>query len=102
MGALPLVMQATVVIPTHAHASTVDLAIESALAQTVRDLEIVVIGDGASDELRAAVRRTLADPRVRFIDLPKTASRAEEARHEVLLASQAPFACYLGDDDLLL
>jgi glycosyltransferase involved in cell wall biosynthesis len=92
----------TVIIPTHNHATTVDLAVESALNQTVSDLDVVVIGDGVTDDTRDAVRSVLGDDRVRFLDRPKSRSRAEATRHEVLSSVCSPFVCYLGDDDLLL
>jgi hypothetical protein len=92
----------TVILPTHDHASTVDLAGQSVLGQSVRSLELVVIGDGATAEVRAAVLPLLADKRVRFIDRPKAPSRAELVRHEVLAEATSPYVCYLGDDDIML
>lgn len=92
----------TVILPTHDHASTVDLAGQSVLGQSVRSLELVVIGDGATPEVRAAVVPLLSDKRVRFIDRPKTPSRAELVRHEVLAEATSPYVCYLGDDDIML
>jgi hypothetical protein len=92
---------ALVIVPTHDHASTLDLAVSSALEQTVADLEVVVIGDGVGDDTREVMSRLMgSDDRVRFVDRPKSPSRGEEARHEVILASAAPVVTYLGDDDL--
>jgi GalNAc5-diNAcBac-PP-undecaprenol beta-1,3-glucosyltransferase len=96
--ATPLV---TVIIPTHDHASTLDLAIGSVLTQSVDSLELVVIGDGVGDDTRD-VMAGLADPRIRFVDEPKTPSRAELTRHRVLKSAASNFACYLGDDDVML
>jgi len=94
---------AMVVIPTHDHASTLDLAVASALEQTVADLDIVVVGDGVGDDTRAVMDGLCrADARVRFVDRPKGASRNEVARHEVVAAAAAPVVTYLGDDDLFL
>ena len=93
--------RALVIVPTHDHASTLDLAVRSALEQTVAELEVVVIGDGVGDDTREVMSRLIADDdRVRFVDRPKSPSRGEEARHEVILASAAPVVTYLGDDDL--
>ena len=92
----------TVILPTHDHASTVDLAGQSVLGQSVRSLELVVIGDGATPEVKAAVVPLLSDKRVRFIDRPKASSRAELVRHEVLAEATSPYVCYLGDDDIML
>jgi hypothetical protein len=68
----------------------------------VRSLELVVIGDGATAEVKAAVRPLLSDERVRFIERPKTSSRAELVRHEVLAEARSRYVCYLGDDDIML
>ena len=61
-----------------------------------------MIGDGATAEVREALVPLLANPRVRFIDRPKTSSRAELVRHEVLTQATSPYVCYLGDDDIML
>ena len=92
----------TVIIPTHSHADTVDLACRSVLTQSVRQLELVVIGDGVTPEVRAAIAALPADERVRFIDGPKSSSRAEQVRHQVILEAVSPYICYLGDDDIML
>jgi glycosyltransferase involved in cell wall biosynthesis len=92
----------TVILPTHNHVSTVDLPGWSVLGQSVRSLELVVIGDGATPEVTAAVVPLLNDERVRFIGRPKTSSRAELVRHEVLAQATSRYVCYLGDDDIML
>jgi glycosyltransferase involved in cell wall biosynthesis len=92
----------TVIVPTYSHASTVDLAGRSVLEQSVHSLELVVIGDGATPEVKAAVAPLLLDERARFIDRPKTSSRAELVRDEVLREATSPYVCYLGDDDIML
>jgi hypothetical protein len=87
-----------VVVPTHDHASTLDLAVRSVLEQTVTDLDVVVVGDGVGDDTRAVMADLVdGDERVRFVD-----RRGEQARHEVITASGAPVVTYVGDDDLLL
>jgi glycosyltransferase involved in cell wall biosynthesis len=92
-----------VVVPTHDHASTLPLAVRSALEQTVADLDVVVIGDGVGDDTRGVMAELCrADGRVRFVDRTKGSGRNEAARHEVVSAASAPAVTYLGDDDLLL
>lgn len=92
----------TVIVPTHDHCSTLDLAVGSILAQSLSALRIVIIGDGVGDDTREAVASLVRDPRVRFVDTPKSSSRAETVRHQVLSEADTPFVCYLGDDDLML
>jgi hypothetical protein len=91
----------TVIIPTHDHASTLDLSINSVLAQSVDSLELVVIGDGAGDDTRD-VMAAITDPRIRFVDEPKSPSRSELTRHKILADQASEVVCYLGDDDLML
>jgi hypothetical protein len=93
---------ASVVVPTTG--DRVDLlrhSVGSVLAQTVGDLEVLVIGDGA-----AAASRTWAesvDPRVRWFGFPKDASRGEVNRHRVLTESaRGELVLYLCDRDLWL
>jgi GalNAc5-diNAcBac-PP-undecaprenol beta-1,3-glucosyltransferase len=46
---------ASILIPTHDHGPLVGLAIESALAQTVEDLEVLLVGDGVPEITREVV-----------------------------------------------
>lgn len=95
---------ATVVIPTTGdRAAVLDLALASAQAQTVRDLEIFVMGDGVADATRALLaERTARDPRIRFFDHPKHARRGEPYRHAALAEARGRIVCYLTDRDLWL
>ena len=94
---------AAILIPTHDHAATLDLAARSALEQTVAEIEVVVIGDGVGDDTRE-VADALAreDSRVRFLDLPKGPNHGEVHRGTAVEETGAEIVCYLCDDDLLL
>jgi hypothetical protein len=98
------VRQASVLVPTHDAATTLDLAVASALAQTEVDLEVVIVGDGVTPEVRRLAQDlAAADPRVRFLDLPKGAHHGEAHRDRIVREElDAPIVCYLCDDDLLL
>jgi len=94
---------ATVIIPTHEHAETLPFAVDSVLAQSVRDLEVFVIGDGVDEATRAAALASAAgDERVTFVDRRKGQRHGEAHRHEVLGTARADVVCYLSDDDLWL
>ena len=95
--------RASVLIPTHNHSQTLPLTVASVLAQTVSDLEVIVIGDGVTDHIRAAAQRLVeADPRVRFLDLPKGDHHGERHRHAAIEVARSNAIFYLCDDDLLL
>jgi glycosyltransferase involved in cell wall biosynthesis len=90
------------IIPTHHHPTCLPLAIASAQRQSIEDIDIVVIGDGVTDDTRDVIMPIQAgDKRVRFLDLPKAIRHGEEYRDTVIRQSTASVISYLGDDDLL-
>ncbi len=96
-------LAATVVVPTHDHGPTLRLSLASALAQTVEDIEVLVIGDGVPDvtrEILADLGRR--DERIRFFDHPKGPRNGEVYRHAALKDARGEVVCYLSDDDLWL
>jgi hypothetical protein len=100
---MPSAPLAAIVVPTHDHAHTLDLAVASALEQTVAEIEVIVVGDGVGDDTRAVVARLAAeDARVRFLDLPKGPHHGEVHRGRAIDETAAGIVCYLCDDDLLL
>jgi hypothetical protein len=96
-------LAATVLIPTHDHGALLEYSLASARAQTMEDIEILVVGDGVGDDTREVVDRVAAsDPRVRFFDNPKGPRFGEAYRHGVLQEARGEFIAYLSDDDLWL
>jgi Glycosyl transferase family 2 len=94
---------ATVVIPTHDHASVLDLSVRSALEQTVQGVEVMVVGDGVDDDTRDVMAELCReDRRVQFLDLPKGPHHGEVHRDRAVKEASADVVCYLCDDDLLL
>ena len=94
---------ATVIVPTHDHGPTLRFALASALAQTIEDIEVLVIGDGVPDVTREIVGEvSRQDERVRFFDHPKGPRHGEPYRHEALGEARGEIVCYLCDDDLWL
>jgi glycosyltransferase involved in cell wall biosynthesis len=95
--------RAAVLVPTHDHAGTLELAVRSALEQTVAELEVIVVGDGVGEDTREVVGALREeDPRVRFLDLPKGPHHGEPFRGTAVEGTEAEIVCYLCDDDLLL
>lgn len=91
-----------VIIPTHNHALLLPFAVSSAQEQTVGGVRIVVIGDGVGDDTRDVMSSLRRDDRdLVFLDRPKAGRTGERHRHEVLAATDADHATYVGDDDLL-
>jgi len=61
--------EVSVVMPAFNAARTVERAVRSILAQTLRDLELIVVDDGSTDET-AAVVQAIVDPRLHLIRQP--------------------------------
>lgn len=94
---------ATVLIPTHDHGPTLRYSVESALRQTMSDIEVFIIGDGVDDLSRSIIAElTRKDARVRFFDFPKGERHGEASRHLALQEARGEIVGYLSDDDLWL
>lgn len=86
------------VVPAYNHERFVGEAIDSALAQTIADVEIVVVDDGSSDgTAEVALGRAAADPRVRVVRQPNGGSHA--AMNRGIAESRAPWVAILNSDD---
>jgi hypothetical protein len=89
----------TIAIPTVNRAKLLGRAIESALAQTCPDIEIIVSDNGSTDETWAVIER-YSSQRLRVFRHPSTMPTAE---HGQFLINQAQGEFFLGlsDDDCL-
>lgn len=88
----------SILIPCHNAAPWVALTLESALAQTWPNTEVIVVDDGSRDDSLAIVQR-YADRGVRVISQPSRGAAA--ARNAARAAASGDFLQYLDADDLL-
>ncbi len=89
---------ASIVIPSYNHERFVGRAVESALAQTVPDLEVVIVDDGSTDESPAILRAVARDPRVRLLEQENRGAHAAISRGLELARGEHLFI--LNSDDL--
>ncbi|MFP8953665.1 glycosyltransferase family 2 protein [Natrialbaceae archaeon A-arb3/5] len=87
----------SVVIPTYNRAETLARAIDSALEQTVDDLEVVVVDDGSTDDT-PSVLATYDDPRVRPV-VHATNRGANVARNTGIEHARGEYIAFLDSDD---
>jgi glycosyltransferase involved in cell wall biosynthesis len=91
----------TVVIATYNWSSVLPYAIRSVLAQTMQDFELLIIGDGCTDDSEQVVT-AIDDPRVRWINLPSNTGHQAGPNNRGLDEARGDFIAYLGHDDLWL
>jgi glycosyltransferase involved in cell wall biosynthesis len=88
----------TVITPAYNASATLLEAVQSALGQTVADLEVIVVDDG-SVEPAADALRGLRDPRLCVIR-SDTNQGVSAARNRAVAAARAPVLAQLDADDL--
>jgi glycosyltransferase involved in cell wall biosynthesis len=89
----------SVVVPAYNAASTIGETLLSVLSQTYRNLEVLVVDDGSTDETAAVVQSfTGRDQRVRLIQKPN--GGVASARNAGIAASNGEFVAFIDADDL--
>src|SRR6185369_7640984 len=88
-------MQVSVIIPTYNSARFLTEAIDSVLAQSFKDFEILVIDDGSTDETKAMMQR-YGSP-VRYIYQANAGVAA--ARNRGIAESRGKYIAFLDADD---
>jgi glycosyltransferase involved in cell wall biosynthesis len=91
----------SVIIATYNWSSVLPYSIGSALRQTFADFEVLVVGDGCTDDSEAVVR-AVGDDRVHWINLESNTRHQSGPNNEGLRRARGEFVAYLGHDDLWL
>ena len=97
MAPNPLV---SVIIPTFERPALVLQAVNSAVKQTIKDLEIIVVIDGGDSATRAALE-SLSLPQLRVLPLKEQVG-GSRARNEGVVIARGDWIAFLDDDDLWL
>jgi glycosyltransferase involved in cell wall biosynthesis len=90
-------VKASVLIGAFNSAPTLRRAIDAILAQTVSDLELIVVDDGSSDD-SAAIAHAVDDPRVRVLSMGRNVGIARSLNAGIE-AARAPFVVVQDADD---
>jgi glycosyltransferase involved in cell wall biosynthesis len=90
-------MKFTVVIPTYQRPELVQQAVQTVLAQTFQDFEIIVVDDGSPEPIRLST----ADDRVRVIR-HETNRGPSAARNTGIRAARGELVAFLDSDDAWL
>jgi len=89
----------SVVIPVYNRAHVLSRTLNSVLAQSCGDFEIVVVDDGSNDDPKSVVE-TIADPRIRFLRQDNRGGGA--ARNAGIDTARGRFVAFLDSDDEFL
>lgn len=89
----------SVVVPAYNARRWIAATLETALAQTLKEIEVIVVDDGSTDDTAGMVESfTRSDPRVRLIRTQNAGVGA--ARNTAIKASAGEFIAPLDADDL--
>ncbi|HET6508409.1 MAG TPA: glycosyltransferase family A protein [Baekduia sp.] len=91
----------SVVMPAFDAAATIGAAVDSALAQTVTEIEVLVVDDGSTDATVAEVARR-AERDARVVLLTQANAGPSAARNRAIGRARGPVVAFLDADDLML
>jgi len=91
----------SVIIPAYNCGIYLDEAVKSVLNQSYKNIEILVIDDGSSDDTPRVMKKYLSDPRFKYIRKPERKGTAS-ARNTGITAASGDFITYLDADDVFL
>jgi glycosyltransferase involved in cell wall biosynthesis len=91
-------LKITIMIPTFNQAAYIREAIDSALAQTYENLEIVVGDDASTDETFELISK-IADPRLKYIRNEENLGRVENYQNLLYTHATGDFVVNLDGDD---
>ena len=89
----------SVVIPTYNWSAALRCALRSVLLQTMQDFEILVVGDGCTDDSEAVVAE-FNDPRIRWHNLERNYGSQWVANNYANEHAAGDWIAYLGHDDI--
>ena len=87
----------SVIVPTYNRSAAVRNAVESVLAQTFSDLEVIVVDDGSSDDTGKILGESFGD-RIRYY--AQANQGASTARNKGIAEARGEWIAFLDSDDL--
>lgn len=89
----------SVIIPTYNRARYLRESLESALGQTYRNLEIIVVDDGSTDNTQDMLAPYIESGRIMYL-YQSNSGRPSIARNHALQHASGDYICFLDSDDI--
>ena len=90
----------SVIIPTYNRCVYITEAIESVLNQTYKDLEIIVVDDGSTDNTQEVLGPYIEGKKIKYL-YQIHSGRPSAARNLGIKTSSGEYICFLDSDDIL-
>jgi glycosyltransferase involved in cell wall biosynthesis len=87
----------SIIIPTYNRSQLISRAVNSILAQSFQQWELVVVDDGSKDNTNEVIKRFLSDPRIRYINKENTG--AAHTRNVGVDHASNEWITFLDSDD---
>jgi len=88
----------SVVISTFNRSDRLKKAIQSVLAQTFEDFELIIVDDASKDNTQAVIQ-SFKDPRIRYLRRKKNFGNDTRPKNEGIMASKGQYIAFLDDDN---
>ena len=90
----------SIIVPVYNVASYLDRCLESLIGQTLKDIDIIIVDDGSTDESYSICERYAAsDSRIQLVH--KTNGGSSSARNVGLTYVKSDYVAFVDSDDLL-
>jgi hypothetical protein len=89
----------SIVCATYNRSAVLALALDTALRQTIADIEVIVVGDACTDDTEAVVA-AITDPRVRWIGRAVNFGEQSQPNNDGVAAARGRYVAFLNQDDL--
>ena len=94
----PYKYKVSVIIPTYNRADLLTMTVDSVLAQTYKNYEIIIVDDGSTDHTKEIIKPYLSKSNIRYIYQENRKQAA--ARNNGIRNSAGEFISFLDSDDL--
>jgi Glycosyl transferase family 2 len=88
----------SIVMPTYGRGRHIRPSIESVLGQSFRDFELIVVGDGCTDDTEAVVRSF--PQAITWRNLPRNSGSQSFPNNEGIRTAHGRWIAYIGHDDI--